>query len=161
VSGQLQVPTALTPGKSALDSPWIGGCVGPSTGLGDMAKWKNILTRQELEVWAPCVQPIACSYTDRTVPAYSIHYNAQFMRRLMTAEVWSCVRILIPCPAIKYMKPLHIHMGAKWTLSLPLLPAIENCKIRTGENLLWCQKIILLSRVRFWQSHYMQQMLSY
>jgi hypothetical protein len=56
--GQLHAPVALTLCKRGPDTHWIGGCVGPRTGLDDME-------RRNFDPSA--VQPVASSYTDSDI----------------------------------------------------------------------------------------------
>jgi hypothetical protein len=49
VSGQLQDPAALTPGKEPPGTHWIGGWVGPRAGLDDLEK-RKFLTLPGLEL---------------------------------------------------------------------------------------------------------------
>jgi hypothetical protein len=48
-SGQLHAPAALPPGERAPGTHWIGGWVGPRTGLDDMEK-RNVLALPGLEL---------------------------------------------------------------------------------------------------------------
>jgi hypothetical protein len=62
VSGQLHTPAALPPGKQPHGTHWIGGWVGPITGLDDVEKRKFlIIPGLELQ---PVIQPVARHYTD-------------------------------------------------------------------------------------------------
>jgi hypothetical protein len=60
-------PSRFTPGERALGMHWIGGWVGPRTGLDDMKK-RKFLTLSGFEL-RPVVQPVASRYTNCTIPA--------------------------------------------------------------------------------------------
>jgi hypothetical protein len=66
VSGQLHAPIAFPPGERAPGTLWIGGWVGPRTGLDDVEK-RQFLTLPELELRRLLVfQPVASPYTNYT-----------------------------------------------------------------------------------------------
>jgi hypothetical protein len=61
VSGQLQAPAALPPGKEPLV---IGGWVGPRAVLDSVVKRKIPSLRWEANPRTPIVHPVAQRYTD-------------------------------------------------------------------------------------------------
>jgi hypothetical protein len=69
VSGQLHAPAALFPRKKVPGTHWIGGWVGPRTGLYEVVKRKIPIPRRESNPDHPIVQPVASRYTDWAVPA--------------------------------------------------------------------------------------------
>jgi hypothetical protein len=64
VSGQLHAPGRFTPRERAPGIHWIGGWVGPRTGLDMVSKWKIPNPRRESKPDHPIVQPVASRYTD-------------------------------------------------------------------------------------------------
>jgi hypothetical protein len=56
LSGQLHAPAAFTRGETASGTHWIGGWVGPRTGLDDVEK-RKFLTLQGLEL-RPLCRPV-------------------------------------------------------------------------------------------------------
>jgi hypothetical protein len=64
VSGQLQAPAALPPGKEHLVPHWIGGWVDPRAVLDTVVKRKIPSSCRESNPRTPIVQPIAQRHTD-------------------------------------------------------------------------------------------------
>jgi hypothetical protein len=64
VSGQLHALAALSPGKRAPGTHWIGGWVGARAILDTVVKRKIPSPHQESNPRTPIVQPVAQCYTD-------------------------------------------------------------------------------------------------
>jgi hypothetical protein len=62
-------PGHFTPGERALGTHWIGGSVGPRTGLDDVGK-RRTRPYRDLNSDPLAVHPVASRYTDCTNPAY-------------------------------------------------------------------------------------------
>jgi hypothetical protein len=78
VSGQLHAPAALTPGKNP-GIPWLGGRVGPSTGLDDVER-RQILPLPELELRPLGRQARSRRYSDCAVPALCVSSVSRIQR---------------------------------------------------------------------------------
>jgi hypothetical protein len=61
-------PGRFIPGERARGTHWIGGWVGPRTGLDDVER-TQILALPGLEFDPSAVQPVASLYTDCAIPA--------------------------------------------------------------------------------------------
>jgi hypothetical protein len=62
-------PCRFTSGEIAPGTHWIGGLVGPRTGLDDVQK-RKFSTLRGLEFRPSVVQPVASRYTDYAIPAH-------------------------------------------------------------------------------------------
>jgi hypothetical protein len=63
MSGQLHAPASLVPGESTLPTNWIGGWVGPKSGLDAVAKRKNHIigpVGNRIPVIQPVTTPNPC-----------------------------------------------------------------------------------------------------
>jgi hypothetical protein len=67
VSGQLHAAAALPPGERTPGIHWIGGWVGPRSGLDDVKKG-NILPVRDLNCDLSAVQSVASRYIDCAIP---------------------------------------------------------------------------------------------
>jgi hypothetical protein len=75
VSDELHAPATLHTGKIALGAHWIGGWVGPTGGLDNMKKRKNLLL--------PGIEPQPCS---TSLYRLSYHGRVKMSRWLISAE---------------------------------------------------------------------------
>jgi hypothetical protein len=73
VSGQFHTSAALPQGKEPHGIHWIGGCVGPRTGLDAVEKRKCFDPCLKSNTDTSAVQPIVLRYTDWAIPALSIY----------------------------------------------------------------------------------------
>jgi hypothetical protein len=69
VSGQLNAPAALPPGKEPLGTHLIGGWVGPRAVLDAVEKRKIQSSRQQSNPRTQIFQPVAQRYTDWAITA--------------------------------------------------------------------------------------------
>jgi hypothetical protein len=119
VSGQLHAPVALPPGRGASGTLWLGGWVGPRTGLDDLEE-RKFLTLSGLELRFLGRPARSQSLYDYAIPAP--RYKGFVPKRVKMYYTWFNPFVNTPLHLHSFKTAKHIPRSATELLSEQMTP---------------------------------------